>query len=199
MSNYKVHYSRKEYREEYLNSSEWREKSKYILSRDPICKICDKNKSQDSHHLTYKNLPFEKLDTDLIGICRKCHNRIHKYYELSGIDNLKKLKSLFFKSKKIITLTENFIKNIPISSINRLREIYSILRIDFRKPLENLNGKKISFFQFEKIKKIINSSFKDDKIREKHSRVKMNKSTKLIEQRNLENTISVFKKHKKHQ
>lgn len=95
---HRIHYSRDEYRKEYLTSPEWRAKSKGILERDPICKICDKNVSNDVHHLTYERLTME-LETDLIGVCRKCHNRVHRHKKLSSISNLKILKSLFFRSK----------------------------------------------------------------------------------------------------
>lgn len=81
-SKHRIHYSRYEYRNEYLRSPEWRAKSSAILTRDKICRICEMSPSTDAHHLTYDRISFENLDTDLIGVCRKCHNTIHRHEEL---------------------------------------------------------------------------------------------------------------------
>ena len=91
MNKYGIHYSRKEYREEYLRSPEWAEKRKVILERDKICVCCKTNKATDPHHVTYKRIPFENLQTDLVGICRQCHQKIHRHAYLSKAGNIKKL------------------------------------------------------------------------------------------------------------
>jgi len=61
----------------YLKSKEWGEKRKWILERDENC--CQECRSEEKlvvHHLTYENI-FKELDTDLITLCDKCHNKIH--------------------------------------------------------------------------------------------------------------------------
>ena len=95
----KVHYSRREYRDEYLNSPEWREKSRYILDRDKRCMICIQAKATDVHHLCYDRLHNE-AEEDLIAVCRPCHNFIHKYRELSKITDRDKLHDAFFLAKQ---------------------------------------------------------------------------------------------------
>ena len=104
---YGIHYSRKEYREEYLRSEGWAEKREEILARDKICVLCEERKATDPHHVTYENLPFENLETDIIGICRTCHTKIHKHKFLSQAGTIEKLKQRFHDSKENPSLLEN--------------------------------------------------------------------------------------------
>lgn len=94
-----IHYSRKEYREEYLASPEWKLKSAAILKRDPICTLCDSSPSCDAHHLTYERIHFER-ETDLIGVCRPCHNLIHHHAKLAKAKDFLSLKTQFNFLKK---------------------------------------------------------------------------------------------------
>lgn len=139
-----VRYNRHEYRTEYLQSEEWKAKSDFILQRDPICKICDQEKSVDAHHLTYENLPFENLDKDLIGTCRTCHNRIHKHKELSRIKNFRRLKKLFHKSKEQVLLNESFLNeifNVGAYKHQQIRIVAGIFKISVNNIKEFLNIK----------------------------------------------------------
>jgi len=72
---HKVKYTRKEYREEYLKSEEWKILRNTILGTSPDCQCCGK-KATDVHHLVYRNIVNIKI-TDLIPICRKCHEFVH--------------------------------------------------------------------------------------------------------------------------
>ena len=73
---YKVKYTKKEYREEYLNSEEWKKLRDLIMSTSPKCQCCE-NLATDVHHLVYKNIVDIKI-TDLIPVCKNCHNLIHE-------------------------------------------------------------------------------------------------------------------------
>lgn len=117
MNEYGIRLSRREYRNEYLQSKDWRHKAEFVLARDPICKICDEAKSVDPHHLTYERIPFE-LETDLAGVCRKCHNRIHRHIMLSRISKLAILKHIFHASKT----------NRALLTVPRHLKIFSRLR-----------------------------------------------------------------------
>jgi len=77
---HKVKYTRKEYREEYLNSEEWKNLRNTIMSSEPDCQCCGK-KASDVHHMVYRNIVDIKI-TDLIPVCRTCHDYIHE-----AIDN----------------------------------------------------------------------------------------------------------------
>lgn len=61
---------------DYINSNEWKEKSRLFLRKNPTCQICLKYRSEDAHHLTYKNLGNEQKG-DLMALCTRCHRNIH--------------------------------------------------------------------------------------------------------------------------
>ncbi len=66
----------KEY-DAYLGSPEWRARREKILVRSKrICEMCGSEPATDVHHLTYERVG-EELDTDLLGLCRGCHDTIH--------------------------------------------------------------------------------------------------------------------------
>jgi hypothetical protein len=72
---HKVKYTQKEYREEYLQSEEWKNLRNTILAAQPDCQCCDK-KATDVHHLVYRNIVDVKI-SDLLPVCRMCHDFIH--------------------------------------------------------------------------------------------------------------------------
>lgn len=63
--------------EDYIWSPRWFEKSAMFLSGRRECMICKKRTKLHTHHLHYKNLGNES-SKDLIAVCKKCHNKIHK-------------------------------------------------------------------------------------------------------------------------
>jgi hypothetical protein len=71
-----IRMNRTEYRSNYLQSEWWKEKREKILDRDITCRICEKNPSNEVHHLSYEHLYAER-NCELIGICRPCHDTIH--------------------------------------------------------------------------------------------------------------------------
>ncbi|MCG7363915.1 hypothetical protein MHZ93_21900 [Roseomonas sp. ACRSG] len=62
---------------EYLQTDRWREKSRKVLRRDPMCMACGEVPSEQAHHLTYDRIFREPL-FDLVGVCRRCHAEIHQ-------------------------------------------------------------------------------------------------------------------------
>ena len=73
--NNKVKYTRSEYREEYLKSDEWKNLRSLILDSNPDCQCCGQ-KATDVHHLVYRNIVDVRI-TDLLPVCRNCHDYIH--------------------------------------------------------------------------------------------------------------------------
>lgn len=62
---------------EYLLSSEWRVLRRMVITRcKDICEYCGVANVEEVHHLTYKRFKHEQL-RDLIGVCRRCHEKIH--------------------------------------------------------------------------------------------------------------------------
>lgn len=171
METFKVHPTRKEYRTEYLLSNDWRQKSSIILDRDKICYICQKQPATDAHHLTYERLGVENLDTDLIGICRNCHNRIHKHELLQEIKNKDELRQIFFKSYKKYTIKENLFNKIKSLNRDSLLLIAGIFKISLN-DLKILKNKEVDFFTMQKVFKLLNcpKKFKQIKNPKKQSR-----------------------------
>lgn len=61
----------------YLRTPEWAAKREIVLTRcKRVCEACGSARATDVHHLNYKRVG-EELDTDLLGLCRECHDTIH--------------------------------------------------------------------------------------------------------------------------
>ena len=110
--------SRKEYKT-YINSPEWRKKRKEYFSSKmyktyPAGKVagrfvcycgCGEDNRLQLHHKTYKRLGNELISTDLVPVCQKCHQKIHKLQKESGMHlwgatkKQRKLEEKFQKSK----------------------------------------------------------------------------------------------------
>ena len=64
------------YRNVYLKSLEWKNKRDLVMKfYEGNCNKCHQ-KANDVHHLNYDNIFVEKF-TDLIPLCRNCHNKEH--------------------------------------------------------------------------------------------------------------------------
>lgn len=63
---------------DYLNSDVWQTKRLRILKRDGFkCARCNaSNTTLDVHHETYARI-FDEPDTDLVTLCRNCHDDEH--------------------------------------------------------------------------------------------------------------------------
>lgn len=79
--------TKKEYLE-YLKSESWQQKRRNLArSADAKCYCCGAiprpGNPLDLHHLTYERLGHE-LPTDLVAICRSCHDIVHDLVKSSG-------------------------------------------------------------------------------------------------------------------
>ena len=64
----------------YLRTAKWKRKREKILERDNhTCqnKTCGSHKTLVCHHRHYRNV-FNERDEDLVILCRRCHDKIHK-------------------------------------------------------------------------------------------------------------------------
>lgn len=89
---------------EYLMSDEWKWKREKRLLIDQKCSICGRPFDLQVHHMTYKTYPDENT-TDLITVCKKCHERIESlkaapWYDSFGIVN-KLLVAQFIKEHQM--------------------------------------------------------------------------------------------------
>lgn len=65
------------YRNIYLRSDHWTQLRAAKLARDPACQVCSATSSLDVHHVIYRNI-FDVRLTDLLTVCRRCHQGIHE-------------------------------------------------------------------------------------------------------------------------
>lgn len=63
----------------YIKSTAWFTLSKRIRKRDRVCQGCGVKNNLDVHHKTYTHF-MEERDDELVLVCRKCHDAIHKAY-----------------------------------------------------------------------------------------------------------------------
>lgn len=76
---------KKEYRK-YLKSKEWKSIKKKIRRRDKNqCRICFYSKNLNVHHMTYRRI-FKENCNDLILLCKRCHDKLHKISKSKGIN-----------------------------------------------------------------------------------------------------------------
>lgn len=66
---------RQEYHE-YLRSPEWAVLRQRVKRRDKMCQGCLAAPVEEVHHRTYEHVQNE-FAFELIGLCRKCHARLH--------------------------------------------------------------------------------------------------------------------------
>jgi hypothetical protein len=87
-----------------------------VLELDPICVVCEKRPSFDPHHIVFKSKAPKKADYLLneCGICRICHNRIHKLGTLKLTGNREAL-SVWEWNKQIEMHEVTAIRRLPMS------------------------------------------------------------------------------------
>ncbi len=73
-----VNDKRRYYREEYLKSEHWKNLKSSKLSANPFCQSCGGNSCLDVHHIRYRDL-FNVELSDLLTLCRNCHETLHKW------------------------------------------------------------------------------------------------------------------------
>ena len=68
----------REAKQKYLQSKEWRLLKATRLAMDSYqCKMCGTANNLECHHISYDRLGNENLSTDVITLCRDCHQKIH--------------------------------------------------------------------------------------------------------------------------
>lgn len=65
---------------DYLQTADWKEKSKLKKSKRKRCAICADTSNLDVHHLNYRQLHDVK-QFDLIVLCRRCHFLAHELHK----------------------------------------------------------------------------------------------------------------------
>lgn len=78
----------------YLNSLQWDTKRKERLHIDNYtCQMCNTTGTKlEVHHLHYRSFKSEDPHTDLISVCRLCHQQIHDLYGYNHNDEFPLIK-----------------------------------------------------------------------------------------------------------
>lgn len=85
----------------YLDSPEWKAKrQETFLYYGKECYTCGKSKKLHVHHITYARFKNEDVATDLIPLCEKCHNKLHKLQKERGISVERASRVFFFEFKQ---------------------------------------------------------------------------------------------------
>ena len=70
-------YNNSETYKKYLNSPAWHRKRDSVIERDKGICVCCRAEGRVVHHTTYENVGKEPL-SDLVLLCKKCHDREHQ-------------------------------------------------------------------------------------------------------------------------
>lgn len=76
----------------YLQSDHWKElRARKLKEAKYKCQCCGKARPLDVHHNNYRSIYDVKL-SDLLAVCRRCHNAIDKYMKTmkSRLKNFRK-------------------------------------------------------------------------------------------------------------
>ena len=81
----------------YLNSLSWKTKAyQRIVIDNHTCQYCGsevrsmdgENHIPNVHHLHYRTLQVENIQTDLVTLCQSCHHDLHARYSLSEMEDV---------------------------------------------------------------------------------------------------------------
>lgn len=72
----------KEQYQNYLHSEDWKKKANERMKIDGFtCQSCGTRGTPSNplcvHHFSYRNLPFEDVNKDLVTVCKCCHSNLH--------------------------------------------------------------------------------------------------------------------------
>lgn len=94
---------------EYIQSADWKQFRKEILSKRICCQKCGIKKGLQLHHKHYRTLGKEK-SSDIIVLCKECHFRFHKKSKWKKIKN----------SGGIMDFTKTTIPNNPLYNLSEV-------------------------------------------------------------------------------
>lgn len=110
----------------YITSPRWFYVRRLVFDKyGKKCKRCESKKKLHVHHKTYERLGNENIETDLVVLCNKCHDKYHKKHKHTSIET-----------------TDKFINNeqTNFSKKKSNKEIKKELRLSF-KPDKNRKKK----------------------------------------------------------
>lgn len=71
----------------YITSPEWfNVRTKVFNLYGRYCIRCKSSRKLHVHHKTYERLGHENIETDLVVLCNKCHDKYHSKYKHTSIE-----------------------------------------------------------------------------------------------------------------
>lgn len=68
-----------------LTGNAWREMNRLIYDRgNGVCECCEQREMEDAHHIIFRSKHRDDRETNLIGLCRQCHD-LYAHGEDRGI------------------------------------------------------------------------------------------------------------------
>ncbi len=124
---------------EYIQSDEWKEKSKKWILEAGACERCSSGYGLTCHHKDYKNLGHERRK-DVMVLCWNCHKKYHRVGD-------KRIKVAIFQ-KKLEGAKENYKEYVLlIRKLNQMKteflrkgKIRGISKKKSRKLIEQMNN-----------------------------------------------------------
>lgn len=110
--------SRNFYRNIYLKSDHWKKLREEKLQQHNKCELCNTANFLDVHHINYRELFNVKL-SDLMVLCRSCHEKEH--IRLKQLD-VKKVKRLNNKLRRIVK-DKQYFKMLELAKIKYRDEL----------------------------------------------------------------------------
>lgn len=143
-----IHYSRNEYRNEYLFSDEWKDiRERFLKNAGYKCErtSCMSSKQLDVHHINYHVLkrPGKETCNDLIVLCRKCHNFIEYAKKIKAIPINHTRETVLLLNKSIIDiwLFYEIRKQFTLKLINgKIKYIYNGFIVNYKDYKKKLNS-----------------------------------------------------------
>lgn len=137
----KIKLNRKEYREEYLRSDQWKSLRQIIIGTKPQCVRCETRQATDVHHMAYRDNIYLTRVSELIPLCRHCHNTVHRAIRFRMIGDpsaRSSLENLFKTKKQTISITDKAVSAeqsrrqtkviIPVKLADEIRNADSMVR-----------------------------------------------------------------------
>lgn len=137
----------------YITSPEWFSLRRKVFDKyGKYCRRCKSSRRLHVHHKTYERLGKECIETDLVVLCKSCHDKYHKKNKHTSIETT----DIFVENKK-----ENKVFALKEKKLKKQKEVKLIYKPNKErqqkvKELQNLLGcKKIEKWEyFEMLRKL---------------------------------------------
>lgn len=140
----------KDFYHSYITSSKWFQvRNKVFKLQGKQCKKCESKKKLHVHHKTYERLGNESIETDLVVLCKKCHDTYHTIHKHTSIETTdcfildKKLKTISNTKKKVLLCKEKKKKKLSKKEMKKAIQFVAsvknkrVSKLELHSPLKS--------------------------------------------------------------